>query len=315
MLNPVCLPQMAVEIFTSARGATRSIASGSSSVLFSGDCMELIKALPDGCVDVTITSPPYCMGKEYEKSRSVGDFIAAHQVLLPEVVRVTRDGGSICWQVGYHVAKQTAYPLDYPIFSILSGIEDMMLRNRIIWTFGFGMHQTSRFSGRHETVLWFTKGRKPFFDLDSVRAPQKYPGKRRYKGPRRGEHSCNPKGKNPGDVWEIPNVKAAHVEKVGHPCQFPVGLADRLVRATCPAGGLVFDPYAGSGSTGIAAIMNGRRFLGAEINRGYTKIAKARLLSAQDGTVRIRPADRPLYIASTGDAVTQRPPHFLEAIQ
>ena len=268
--------------------------------------------MPDGCIDLTITSPPYCMGKEYERSKSVDDFIAAHKIILPEVARVTRDGGSICWQVGYHVAQQSAYPLDYPVFSILSAIENISLRNRIVWTFGFGMHQSTRFSGRHEIVLWFTKGAKHFFDLDAVRAPQKYPGKRRYKGPLKGQFSCNPKGKNPGDVWDIPNVKAAHVEKVDHPCQFPVGLADRLIRATCPKQGIVFDPYAGTASTGIAAIMNGHRFLGAELNSKYEAIARERLLAAHDGTIRVRPIERPLYVANPRDAVAQRPEHFAE---
>jgi len=277
--------------------------------------MELIRSMPDGCVDVTITSPPYCMGKEYEKSRSVEDFIAVHQVVLPEIVRITRKGGSICWQVGYHVSHQSAYPLDYPVFSILSEIKGITLRNRIIWTFGFGMHQGLRFSGRHETVLWFTKGSDYSFDLDAVRTPQKYPGKRRYKGPRKGEFSCNPKGKNPGDVWDIPNVKAAHVEKLDHPCQFPVGLADRLVRATCPKGGVVFDPYAGSASTGVAAIINGRRFLGSEVSPGYARTAYNRLVSAHNGTAPVRPVERPLYVASAGDAVARRPEHFTEALQ
>lgn len=252
------------------------------------------------------------MGKQYEKSRSIKDFIAAHNVLLPEVVRITRDGGSICWQVGYHVSNQSAYPLDYPVFSILSGIKGVTLRNRIIWTFGFGMHQTCRFSGRHETVLWFTKGSDYFFDLDAVRTPQKYPGKRRYKGPRMGQFSCNPKGKNPTDVWEIPNVKAAHVEKLDHPCQFPVGLADRLTRAVCPRGGIVFDPYAGSGSTGVAAIINGRRFLGAELSEEYGCSASTRLMSAHDGTVRVRSCELPIYVAGPNDTVARRPEHFVE---
>lgn len=269
--------------------------------------------MPDGCIDLTITSPPYCIGKEYESSRSIEDFIATHKIILPEIARITRDGGSICWQVGYHVTQQSAYPLDYPVFSILSAIKDIALRNRIVWTFGFGMHQSTRFSGRHEVVLWFTKGPKYFFDLDAVRAPQKYPGKRRYKGPLKGEFSCNPKGKNPGDVWDIPNVKAAHVEKVDHPCQFPVGLADRLVRAMCPKQGIVFDPYAGTASTGVAAILNERRFLGAEVNLKYEPIAHERLLSAHDGTIRVRPVERPLYVASPRDAVAQRPEHFAEA--
>jgi adenine-specific DNA-methyltransferase len=255
------------------------------------------------------------MGKEYESSKSVDDFISAHRLVLPEIARVTRDGGSICWQVGYHVRQQAAYPLDYPVFSILSAIKGLTLRNRIIWSFGFGMHQGARFSGRHEIVLWFTKGSKYFFDLDAVRTPQKYPGKRCYKGPRKGQFSCNPKGKNPGDVWEIPNVKAAHVEKVEHPCQFPVSLAERCVRAMSPAGGIVFDPYMGSGSTGIAAIMNGRRFVGAETSKAYADLAHERLASVHNGTVRVRPIERPLYVANASDAVAQRPPHFSEIVQ
>jgi adenine-specific DNA-methyltransferase len=309
------LPLMAVKVFKSSVEALRSFNQGLPAVMFIGDSVEMTRRIPDGSVDLTITSPPYCMGKAYEKSRSVKDFIAAHKAILPEIVRITREGGSICWQVGYHVIRQSAYPLDYAVFSILNDIEGVTLRNRLIWTFGFGMHQTRRFSGRHETVLWFTKGTDYFFDLDAVRTPQKYPGKRRYKGPRKGEFSCNPKGKNPGDVWEIPNVKAAHVEKVAHPCQFPVGLPDRLVRAMCPKHGIVFDPYMGSASTGVAAIVNGRRFLGAEVNQDYGTVAYNRLLSAHNGTAPVRPVEKPLYVASPRDAVARRPEHFSRALQ
>jgi adenine-specific DNA-methyltransferase len=306
---------MDTRTYRSTSRALRALNGGAPTVLFLGDCMDLMRSMPDECVDLTITSPPYCMGKEYESSRSVDDFIAAHRIVLPEVARITRQGGSICWQVGYHVSSQSAYPLDYPVFSILSGISGITLRNRVIWSFGFGMHQTRRFSGRHETALWFTKGSKYFFDLDAVRAPQKYPGKRRYKGPLKGEFSCNPRGKNPGDVWDIPNVKAAHVEKLGHPCQFPVGLADRFVRAACPKHGVVFDPYMGSASTGVAAIVNNRRFLGAEVNQAYGAMAHKRLVLAQEGIAPIRPIERPLYVAGSGDAVARRPEHFLEAVQ
>jgi adenine-specific DNA-methyltransferase len=306
---------MNIKTYRSVPHAINSFKSGSPTILFVGDCMDLIRDMPDESVDATITSPPYCMGKEYETSRSVADFIAVHKIVLPEIARITKSGGSICWQVGYHVSDQSVYPLDYFVFSILSAIEGIKLRNRIIWTFGFGMHQTTRFSGRHETVLWFTKGTDYYFDLDSVRAPQKYPGKRRYKGPRKGEYSCNPKGKNPSDVWEIPNVKAAHVEKLEHPCQFPVGLAQRFVRAVCPPKGVVLDPYTGSASTGVAAILSGRRFLGAEINPDYETMAHQRLVSAHDGTVLTRPADQALYVAGEREAVARRPEHFMEELQ
>jgi adenine-specific DNA-methyltransferase len=271
--------------------------------------------MPDESIDLTITSPPYCMGKKYEKSRSVQDFITAHKRILPEIARITRVGGSICWQVGYHVDDRSVYPLDFAVFSILNEIADIRLRNRVIWTFGFGMHHTSRFSGRHETVLWFTKGCDYYFDLDAVRVPQKYPGKRSYKGPHKGNFSCNPKGKNPGDVWDIPNVKACHMEKSGHPCQFPVALAERFVRALCPKLGVVFDPYSGSASTGVAAAINECRFIGAEVIEEYQGIARSRLLSAYGGAARFRPAEQPIYIARAGDSVARRPAEFPEAIQ
>lgn len=286
-----------------------------SAVMFLGDCRKLLKNLPDQSIDLILTSPPYCIGKEYDQFRSVDDFIDSHRLILPEIARVTRRGGSICWQIGYHVKNGVVYPLDYPVFEILSSLDDITLRNRIVWSFGHGMHLTKRFSGRHEVILWFTKGDEYFFDLDSVRMPQKYPGKRRYKGPRKGEFSGNPKGKNPSDVWEIPNVKAGHVEKLDHPCQFPVGLADRLVRSLCPAGGCVLDPYAGTASTGVAAILGLRRFVGAEISDDYSAIACRRLESAVAGKLRFRSADRPIYIAGAHEAVAKRPAHFPEVFR
>ena len=277
--------------------------------------MELLRSMPDDSVSLTLTSPPYCMGKEYETSYSLEDFANAHAQTLPEIVRVTRKGGSICWQVGYHVEKNRCSPLDYLVFDIMRNQKSVSLRNRIIWSFGHGLHNTKRFSGRHETILWFTKGDSYYFDLDAVRVPQKYPGKRHYKGEHKGKFSGNPKGKNPSDLWEIPNVKANHVEKVGHPCQFPVGLAERLVRALCPKGETVFDPFMGSSSTGVAAIINDRRFLGAESDGKYTALAHERMLMAHSGTAPFRSADQPIYRPSGKEAVAQRPQHFVEIFQ
>lgn len=116
-------------------------------------------------------------------------------------------------------------------------------------------------------------------------------------------------GKNPGDVWDIPNVKARHVEKTEHPCQFPVALAARLIRALCPANGLVVDPYMGSGSTGVAALIERRRFLGADIVPSYVEIASTRLSAAESGRLRVR-ADAPTQLPIRTQAVAQRPPHF-----
>jgi adenine-specific DNA-methyltransferase len=302
-----------VRVYNSATHAIRAWQDKTPTVVFNGDCMELLRSMPDGSVSLTITSPPYCMGKEYERSYSIDDFVTEQVRILPEIVRVTREGGSVCWQVGYHIESSRCSALDYLVFDVMRTHSEMILRNRIIWSFGHGLHSTRRFSGRHETVLWFTKGDGYYFDLDAVRIPQKYPGKRHYKGGRKGDFSGNPKGKNPSDVWDIPNVKANHIEKVGHPCQFPVGLAERLVRALSTKGSVVLDPFMGSSSTGVAAILNGRRFLGAEKNEKYSAIACERMLSAYAGTVPFRPADKPIYVPTTKEAVARRPEHFLEA--
>ena len=136
------------------------------------------------------------------------------------------------------------------------------LRNRIVWTFGHGQHCQRRFSGRYEVVLWYTKSDDYIFHLDPVRVPAKYPGKRAFRGPRKGQLSGNPLGKNPSDVWEIPNVSGNHVEKTAHPCQFPVALVERLVLALTDVGGVVFDPFCGVATSGVAALLHQRRYVG-----------------------------------------------------
>ncbi|WP_198669511.1 site-specific DNA-methyltransferase, partial [Blastomonas sp. UPD001] len=164
--------------------------------------------------------------------------------------------------------------------------------------FGHGLHQRRRFSGRYEVVLWYTLSDDYIFNLDAVRIPPKYPGKRAYRGPRAGLLSSHPLGKNPEDVWEvpgaehdfwqIPNVKAGHVEKTEHPCQFPVALVERLVLALTDAGNVVFDPFAGTGSAGVAALLHDRRFWGCEIDPNYAKSAHARLQRTLSGDERFR---------------------------
>jgi adenine-specific DNA-methyltransferase len=250
------------------------------------------------------------MGKEYEPGNKIEDFIAAHSQVLPEIMRVVRPGGSICWQVGYHVHRNQVTPLDYLVFDAMRQLpEPPVLRNRISWTFGHGFHCERRFSGRHETILWFTKGDGYTFDLDAVRVEQKYPGKTANKGPSKGLPSGNPLGKNPGDVWDIPNVKANHVEKLDHPCQFPVALVRRLVAALTGPGDVVLDPYAGVASTGVAALLEGRRFIGAELDDGYAALAEERLQQARGGTVRVRD-DKPVSAPDPKCKVARRPEHF-----
>jgi adenine-specific DNA-methyltransferase len=279
-------------------------------LLTTADAFDFLAELSPGSVDLIISSPPYFMGKEYDRSVRLEDFVRTHERLLPLLSRVLKDKGNLCWQVGHHVHNNVVVPLDAIVYSTFKSEPVLQLRNRIVWTFGHGVHAPRRFAGRHETILWYSKGSNYYFDLDAVRVPQKYPGKRHYKGPRKGEWSGNPKGKNPSDVWEIPNVKAGHVEKTGHPCQFPVALAQRLVRALSPQGGLVIDPFMGSGTVAIAALSEDRNFRGSDIKRTYVTIARRRVSSLRAGTLRIR-ADKAVYEPSGREAVAQRPPHFM----
>ncbi len=263
-------------------------------VLHEGDCLDLLAGIPDGFVNLVVTSPPYNLGKSYESRLEFDEYLAQQHMVIEECVRVLDDRGSICWQVGNYVNSGEIVPLDivlYPVFASLG----LHLRNRIVWHFGHGLHASKRFSGRYEVVLWFTKGNEYAFNLDAVRVPQKYPKKRHFKGPKKGQLSGNPLGKNPGDIWEIPNVKANHVEKTAHPCQFPVELIERLVLSMTDEGDWVLDPFIGVGTTAIAALMHNRKAIGAEVIPEYVEVARERVRLAEEGKLRIRPMTRPVY--------------------
>lgn len=193
-------------------------------VLHLGDSYNFLKSIPDNTATLIITSPPYNIGKEYETRTNIKSYLKQQEPVIDELVRILRDEGSLCWQVGNFVEDSEVFPLDIFYYDIFKK-KGLKLRNRIIWHFGHGLHASKRFSGRYETILWFTKSDEYMFYLDSVRIPAKYPGKRHFKGPNKGKPSGNPLGKNPSDIWEfvaeewekelwdIPNVKANHPEK------------------------------------------------------------------------------------------------------
>lgn len=296
----------------------RNYKTGNKITLHNGDCINLLKSLPNESIDLVVTSPPYCMGKAYENPHDdIETFKVQHINIFNELYRVVKKGGSVCWQVGYHISDKCVVPLDCVIYNIFTSMSEkldtpLVLRNRIIWTFGHGLNSTNRFSGRHETILWFTKGEQSIFNLDDIRVPQKYPGKRSYKGPNKGKLSSNPLGKNPSDVWDIPNVKAKHVEKTEHPCQFPVVIPQRLIKALTFSEGVVLDPFMGSGSTGVAALIEGRCFVGAEIQKEYFDIAVKRIKEAAEGKAKIR-EDKPIAEPNRNAAVAKLPDEFARA--
>lgn len=263
-------------------------------VVYPGDCLDLLKRIPDASIQLVVTSPPYNIGKEYERQLELSTYLEQQAAVIKECGRVLCARGSICWQVGNYVDDGAIIPLDtvlYPIFSNLG----LKMRNRIIWHFEHGLHCSNRFSGRYETIMWFTKSSDYVFNLDPIRVPQKYPGKKYFKGPNAGQYSCNPLGKNPGDLWLIPNVKSNHVEKTIHPCQFPVELIERLVLSMSNEDDWVLDPFLGTGTTIIAAIRHDRRGAGAEVLPDYVHIAHDRIHQQLNGTIKTRPMNRPVY--------------------
>lgn len=281
--------------------------------LYNGDRLELIKQIQEANVkaNLIITSPPYNIGKEYEERTSLDDYIDRQRETISACVKILSEKGSICWQVGHYIEgsarRKEAFPLDlilYPIFKEFG----LKLKNRIIWHFGHGLHEKYRFSGRHETILWFTKDNENYtFNLDPVRVPQKYPGKKSYRGENAGKLSGNPKGKNPSDVWDIPNVKANHLEKTGHPCQFPIALVGRMILALTNENDLVLDPYLGVGSTAAASVLFGRKCAGADTEKSYLDIARERVINAKNHNLRYRPLNKPVYKPSSSSSIAQLP--------
>ena len=261
--------------------------------LYLGDCLDFLKQIPDSSIQLIITSPPYNIGKEYERKTDIKKYVSQQNRVINECVRVLKNEGSICWEIGNYVNNSEIIPLDILLYDCFKN-NQLQLRNRIVWHFGHGLHCSKRFSGRYETILWFTKSDQYIFNLDNVRVPQKYPGKKHFKGPNVGKYSSNPKGKNPSDVWDIPYVKNNHIEKTCHPCQFPISLVQRLILSLSNEHDIVFDPFLGVGSTVVAGIINRRKVAGAEILKKYYDIACERAVLACNNKLKIRP-DKPVY--------------------
>ncbi len=274
------------------------------------DTYLFLKKIPSNSVKLIVTSPHYNVGKVYENKQKIEDYIEYQTLVAKECVRILKKNGSVAWEVGNYIYNGEVYPLDYFFYDIFKNKLGLKLRNRIIWKFEHGLHAKLKFSGRYETILWFTKSDDFTFNLDSVRVPQKYPGKTYYKGEKRGLPSGNPLGKNPGDVWEvtlqdwenevwdIPNVKANHCEKTIHPAQFPIELAQRLILALSNKNEFILDPYGGVGTTALASVLLGRKAISIDRSMQYSNIGVKRLNDMINGNLRIRKIGTKKHIPS-----------------
>ncbi len=273
--------------------------------ILKGDCELELEKIDDNSIQLIVSSPPYNIGKEYESNNrmSLDSYLDWLDPIIEKLCAKVSLEGSICWQTGSFVSNGQVFPLDYYFYPLFQK-RGFQLRNRIIWRYNFGLHATKRLSGRYETLLWMTKSDQYTFNLDPIRVPQLYPGKRHSstKGEKAGLPSGNPLGKNPSDYWEfsakelfvddpvwnIPNVKSNHPEKTHHPCQFPIELAERCVLAFSRDGDRILDPFLGAGTTMIAALKRGRLAIGIEKDERYVELAEDRIASLLSGSLPMR---------------------------
>ncbi|MBL8763130.1 MAG: site-specific DNA-methyltransferase [Phycisphaerae bacterium] len=256
-----------------------SFTAGSTAV-WAGDCVELLRRMRPSSVDLVVTSPPYNIGKEYERPMSIVAYLDWCEVWIRELYRVVKPNGTFWLNLGYLELEGRAKAI--PIPYLLWQRNPFYLIQEVVWQYGAGVSARTSYSPRNEKFLWYTKSPDTYtFNLDAVRDPDvKYPNQKK-----NGKLKCNPLGKNPGDVWYFPKVTSGEnrssKERTPHPAQFPIAVIDRIVKASSNTGDLVLDPFVGSGSTLEACLLNGRRGMGFEIKPEYVTVASQRLLGVQ----------------------------------
>jgi adenine-specific DNA-methyltransferase len=245
-------------------------------LIYNLDCVTAMQILPDEFIPLTITSPPYNIGKEYEETLPLKDFLEWCQRWVTEVYRITANNGAFWLNLGYVQIPNRAKAIPLPY--LLWDKSPFYLIQEIVWNYGAGVAGRSFFSPRNEKFLWYVKNEYEYtFNLDDVRDPNvKYPNQKK-----NGKIKVNPLGKNPTDVWQFPKVTSgkhrASKERTPHPAQFPVAVIERIIRASSNAGEFILDPFMGSGTTAVTALSLQRPVLGFEIKEEYCEIAAARI--------------------------------------
>jgi site-specific DNA-methyltransferase (adenine-specific) len=260
--------------------------------LFNEDCFEGISRLGDGSVDLIIADPPYGLGKDYGNDSdhlSGAEYVDFSRRWLEAVLPKLKPDGSLYVFLSWQNSPE--------VFSLFK--TRLIMLNEIIWDRRVPSMggSTRRYSSVHDNIGFFARSRNHYFDIDSVRVPYDAATKKARSRSIFVGKKWLELGHNPKDLWSVSRLHRQDPERAEHPTQKPLELVRRMVLASCPPGGLVLDPFMGSGTTAVAALSAGRRFAGFEINPDYFAVAAARVQSPVDG-------GQP---ASTGKARRRRP--------
>lgn len=245
-------------------------------LLYNMDCYSALQRLNGTLFNSTITSPPYNIGKEYEKVIPIDEYISWLSKISARIFDLTFNNGNFMLNVGYltYPQKGKAVPIPYLLWDKMS----FYLQQEIVWNYGAGVSARNYLSPRNEKILWYVKDENNYtFNLDDIRDPDvKYPNQKK-----NGKLRCNTIGKNPSDVWQIAKVTSgknrSSAERTSHPAQFPEDLITRLVLGFTNKDDIILDPFMGSGTVACVAIEHDRKFIGFEICEEYCEVAKKRL--------------------------------------
>ena len=225
--------------------------------------------LPDGCVALMVTSPPYNVGKEYDEDLSLTEYLELLERVFVETYRVLEAGGRITINVA-NVGRKPYLPLNHHVAGLLSDI-GFLLRGELIW-------QKAKSAGGSTAWGSWQSAKNP--TLRDVHEYVIVACKETFRRVRKGEDTI---GRDDFldatvSIWEIQPESA---RRVGHPAPFPVELPRRLIELYTFAGDLVLDPFMGAGTTAIAALDTGRHYVGYEIVGEYVALAKERIAAAR----------------------------------
>ena len=236
------------------------------------DALAGLARIPDGSVDLILTDPPYNLGKDYGNAsdqQSVADYLRWTEQWIDAALPKLKANGSLYIFLTWRYSPE--------IFVMLK--QRMAMMNEIIWdrrvpSMGGSVRS---FSSVHDTIGFFVKRKDYYFDLDAVRiaydaATKKARSRSIFIGAKWLEVGYNPK-----DLWSVSRLHKEHPERADHPTQKPLEIIERMVKASCPPGGVVLDLFMGSGTTALAAKRCGRDFVGFELNPDYCAIIEQRL--------------------------------------